>query len=1410
MLKEKTCFLFRWISLKVFGESFNPKFLYPVVENDEGLWELNHSFIVGLSSYELYSGISQIIEFNSSPSDFSSLLEELAHLCGGRRLVIDSAVLESYVHELLELAKDRSACYKSEFQNSHVVQPSDLIYPHIEMQRGDYSQAADQLNLIWLASHIALIEMILRIYLLKLITPEKLVSALSTIAGCQVNERAIKGLQGADGALFWLVTVAARTVTILGINDCTEWLINHLINEDKSNDSHSPASSCDSANTINTDSLKESADIFLRGLAMANLVALSFHFYCPELAPAEDFLFNFLPTGEMEQAASHHNARAIASVCQQNSDLHNVLFLMPDSCNGNTIRLHDSRSTTLSALNLLGFCSQGLARSPTHRRLQHAAMAGELFVWFTSRVPSREVNSLLLAGVNYKANQLKVTTSKSDINKKELNESINLVSDTDENQMIDMIPLDRVTTPINSDCTSVSGRATYRLDENVPKRRTQQQQQQQQQQQAGNFNRSKTVRLNRNQSDVEKLHLRLNELSTNQLVNSKTGGIFLPESKQHNTSLNHQDSLGQMNDQGQPTTKWNPLEALFRPPEGSESPEVFTNVPSTENHVAETESIEHRTSEVMPSCSISDYWPANTPQCTKLNAQATNIRSTCGTNSPNSVYPNGYPITENIMWVKSPEFVKDAPHRHRRSLSHSEMLPAYSSFHHKNYPVPTVQAFGTYNDFERLNQNANHHYKHHHHHTNSFSRSHKTYSRKKCHPKHCSAHCVDGYSDSDINASYYRKQVVKHASSDCFSSSEESDDSDVSNPYHTLHKSHLSHQHCQCCAFMMDREEIRGKLSRNKVRQSCRSGRSVRRRRNIPEKTNPTCFYASPPFQSQFHCMYPYEPPNQAISNMHCVSHAPVQPTWIRPPYMMNTQNSGSLYMCNEPTLLGSPQFPTMSPQNDRSPVTVPQSIGTHTLKTPDSRNQDTPSTEANDLHVNTTKESITPCEVINSQTNESMHIPRPNIPIQSEFRSDPVEQHGPASNHSEEISASVTATSSEMKIPVSYSQAQSFFIPFGLNSSNVSTTFHHKHNFKSRYPSSSKSRNQSLTDQPLNELKHNDTSATQINNSSQGNSDKSHARTSTEQLEEHISSSPNRITSSSDAIEKLNNDVRAPTSQYADNNEPNHHQGKETTQERTHPRRNSILPSYLEKRSLKASEKETRNSDDSRPPSGKSENVADIHRSSIQTNNNPVNKSKVFPVHQRRTASVSRTIGVVKPNINGVNRRHTQDELSLLDVKSQVNSSEDGMSSDLKLFVQLQTKSNRRAIANALNYCCLAGPVNESMKRTALEALGCSDGKHFMILLKSHCQYSGLYNFSPIIEIAVRISGTGPSKIENSMVDKYYKYDSGLKRFVEINSTSHLSTVVDAILLYGRTRNSTKSYTAHTTSSSKCPLHTK
>ncbi|OON17743.1 hypothetical protein X801_06417 [Opisthorchis viverrini] len=87
-------------------------------------------------------------------------------------------------------------------------------------------------------------------------------------------------------------------------------------------------------------------------------------------------------------------------------------------------------------------------------------------------------------------------------------------------------------------------------------------------------------------------------------------------------------------------------------------------------------------------------------------------------------------------------------------------------------------------------------------------------------------------------------------------------------------------------------------------------------------------------------------------------------------------------------------------------------------------------------------------------------------------------------------------------------------------------------------------------------------------------------------------------------------------------------------------------------------------------------------------------------------------------------------------------------------------------------------------------QALGCSDGKHFIILLRSHCQYGGLYSFSAADEVGVRISGLGPKRIETSLVERFYKYDSGSKRFAEITSTSHLSTVVDAVMLKGKTRN--------------------
>lgn len=106
-----------------------------------------------------------------------------------------------------------------------------------------------------------------------------------------------------------------------------------------------------------------------------------------------DFYFNFTPNGELEPAASHHNARMVAAICRKHFDgLHDVLTLMPPSCCDNQDDQEGHRrSVTLNHVMLLGFCSQGLARSPAHRRLQHATLAAELFIWVTKAVPDRQI-----------------------------------------------------------------------------------------------------------------------------------------------------------------------------------------------------------------------------------------------------------------------------------------------------------------------------------------------------------------------------------------------------------------------------------------------------------------------------------------------------------------------------------------------------------------------------------------------------------------------------------------------------------------------------------------------------------------------------------------------------------------------------------------------------------------------------------------------------------------------------------------------------------------------------------------------------------------------------------------------------------------------------------------------------------
>ncbi|TPP60645.1 Calmodulin-regulated spectrin-associated protein 1-B [Fasciola gigantica] len=254
----------------------------------------------------------------------------------------------------------------------------------------------------------------------------------------------------------------------------------------------------------------------------------------------------------------------------------------------------------------------------------------------------------------------------------------------------------------------------------------------------------------------------------------------------------------------------------------------------------------------------------------------------------------------------------------------------------------------------------------------------------------------------------------------------------------------------------------------------------------------------------------------------------------------------------------------------------------------------------------------------------------------------------------------------------------------------------------------------------------------------------------------------------------------------------------REQRRELERQRREAIFQAYLNRKTSASSDRET---DNSLPSSASlSQNSLVKRKTPRITERARLTDSSPKQAHKqrssllaRRPASLSRPTINSTREVNGEIKGQARDELSLLRIKSPTSADLPPVGPNQmepKLFVELKSKSNRRVISNALSHCCLAGPVNEEAKHAALEALGCSDGKHFMILLRSQCQYGGLYSYSATEDQAVRVSGNGPKKINNNMVAHYYKYDSGSKRFSEITSTSHLSTVVDAVQLHGRTRN--------------------
>ena len=119
------------------------------------------------------------------------------------------------------------------------------------------------------------------------------------------------------------------------------------------------------------------------------------------------------------------------------------------------------------------------------------------------------------------------------------------------------------------------------------------------------------------------------------------------------------------------------------------------------------------------------------------------------------------------------------------------------------------------------------------------------------------------------------------------------------------------------------------------------------------------------------------------------------------------------------------------------------------------------------------------------------------------------------------------------------------------------------------------------------------------------------------------------------------------------------------------------------------------------------------------------------------------------------------------------------------RLYVQPSQRTNKKIIANSLSQCCLAGAVNKDLKNKVLAELENSDAKHFLILFRdSGCQYRGVFGFDPDSEVVEKITGSGPKTVAPSMVEKFFKYSSGGKKFTEIYA-KQISVTIDAFTIH-------------------------
>eukprot|EP00092_Neocalanus_flemingeri_P024704 GFUD01026793.1.p1 GENE.GFUD01026793.1~~GFUD01026793.1.p1 ORF type:complete len:668 (-),score=194.26 GFUD01026793.1:41-2044(-) len=150
-----------------------------------------------------------------------------------------------------------------------------------------------------------------------------------------------------------------------------------------------------------------------------------------------------------------------------------------------------------------------------------------------------------------------------------------------------------------------------------------------------------------------------------------------------------------------------------------------------------------------------------------------------------------------------------------------------------------------------------------------------------------------------------------------------------------------------------------------------------------------------------------------------------------------------------------------------------------------------------------------------------------------------------------------------------------------------------------------------------------------------------------------------------------------------------------------------------------------------------------------------------------------------------GIRHRPARDfDDNASDVSSTTSGYRSGRGS-AKLFREPVSKSNRPIIMNAVEYVVFPGVVNKETRMRVLEEIERCECPHFLILFRdSKLQFRGLYAYYPDTAEVFKIYGVGPRQVADSMMEGYYKYNSGGKKFTQIH-TKHLTVTIDGFTIH-------------------------